>query len=70
MTDQPTTSQVQQMLGLATSAAARAQLARWGIKRVGMTVAGEATWPGAEIEQRITARPGRGARTDLKKEKG
>ena len=68
MTETLTTSQVRDMLGLASNRAARVQLTvRWGLAAVGRDVeTGEKLWPAGPVRERIAARPGRGARTDLR----
>jgi hypothetical protein len=61
-----TTTQVQQLLRVGSSRAARVQLARWGIEAVGRDVTtGEKLWPAEQVRAQAAARPGRGARTDL-----
>lgn len=62
-----TTGEVQVLLGFAHAASARKQLARWGIEPVGRTLAGEKTWPAAAVRAKAASRPGRGARTDLRR---
>lgn len=62
-----TTGEVQQLLGLGSLAAARVQLRRWGIDAVARALSGEKLWPAEHVRQRAANRPGRGARTDLKR---
>jgi CRISPR-associated protein Csd1 len=66
--DCATTAEAAELLGLSSSAAARVQLARWGIKSVGRAGDGQNRWPKAEIVAAKERRPGRGARTDLAKD--
>jgi hypothetical protein len=61
-----TTAEVQQLLGVGSSRAARVQLARWSIEAAGRDVTtGEKLWPAGLVCARAATRPGRGARTDL-----
>ncbi|MEV7841865.1 hypothetical protein OH749_31385 (plasmid) [Streptomyces albidoflavus] len=64
-----TIEQVAQALGI-TPSAARGQLSRWGIRRVGTgsSPAGRITaqYNADEVRAAIARRPGRGARTDLR----
>lgn len=62
-----TTGEVQRLLGLGSAAAARVQLRRWGIEADARALSGEKLWPADQIRQRAANRPGRGARTDLKR---
>jgi len=63
-----TTVQVAELLGLGSPAAARVQLKRWGLEPCGTdSVTGEKLWRRREVDERRQGRPGRGARTDLKR---
>lgn len=63
-----TTSEVRDLLGLGSSAAARVQLIRWRIRAGGRdTATGEKLWDRAAVETANANRHGRGARTDLRR---
>lgn len=61
------TGEVQALLHLGSPAAARVQLRRWGIEAVARALSGEKLWPAEHVHRRAANRPGRGARTDLKR---
>lgn len=68
-----TTSEVRDYLGVKTTAYARVVLYRWRkkglIEATGRVINGEKTWPADQVRVAAANRPGRGARTDLTKEK-
>lgn len=69
MADTMTTTEAQRVLGLGSRRAARQQLARWGITATGRDMAtGEKLWPADQVRTAAANRPGRGARTDLRKD--
>jgi hypothetical protein len=63
-----TTTQVAQLFGLGSSAAARKKLSRAGIKAAGRVPGSdEKQWPAKQVLDLAANAPGRGARTDIKK---
>jgi len=62
-------AQVATFLGLATAASARHTLSRWGVQAAdyqrGDTGRPEARYDAQQVREAQSARPGRGARTDL-----
>jgi hypothetical protein len=68
--DEWTTAEVAEYLRLGSAAAARAQLARWGIRPVARQPgrAGQNLYNPEDVHGADTARFGRGRRTDLMRE--
>lgn len=63
-----TTTEVAEHIGASTVKSASRSLGRWGIKPVSRQPgrSGENLWDAEQVRQAKAARPGRGARTDLK----
>lgn len=64
-----TSTQAAEVLGVANGDVARYTLARWGVKPVARQIGrgGENLYLLTEVRRALAARPGRGARTDLRK---